>query len=242
MDMISKQSNSETKKPSLASSSEGLSILEVVFAASILALTFLYLNSVGEVNNKIIRKSHGMSGIMDIEQEIVSTVEMAAMNAVHLKQCGNWNYLQEQLNRHSDFINFEPPPGDRKTSNRFPCPSSAFGQRGFRFCQAIKPTPAYKDSNEFLKKYEVIVTGAYYFKQTPTFQSYTTCDQITPETEDLIPFSGDFFFSLMVYSKADKDNHTVLKRYRHMRLDNKFLRFVSCLYKDYPEFGYSACF
>ena len=71
----------------------GLSIIEILVARSILGITFMYIGNVTKVNSNIIRKTHGLTGLSDIEDEVAATMELAVMDAVASDQCRNMTHI-----------------------------------------------------------------------------------------------------------------------------------------------------
>lgn len=111
----------------------------------------------------------------------------------------------------------------------FPCPGDTFQERFVRLCKEVRP----RGASDFFGKYRVIVSGAYYFKRSTNLNDYINCSQIDPDdTLNMLPYGGDFFYTLMVEPRAGDTKPSYRRQYRYMRLDWKFLNFIRCLGKN----------
>lgn len=222
--------------PFLKSANRGASVLEGLVAAGILGVSLYIAMTMGSAKIEIDAKSNTLGGVLSVEDAAVSDIELMALNFIHDSNisCGNAReYLEKKMMNSNSGLKFTTLPKSIKAkmpqSIRSQCENKVVSSRqSFSFCRLLSDS---NGSHDFLKKYTVIMRGAYFYKDTPSHESYQSCNYIKSNVNSRLVLSGaDFYYEMIVVKNTEltkqKPKFTSRKRYKYLRLNKVFYDFM----------------
>lgn len=222
--------------PCFKDKNRGTSVVEGLVAAGILGVSLYIAITLGSTKVEIDAKSNALGGILGLEDAAVSDIELMALDFIHdaATVCGNGSqYFEKKMAKPASGLRFDVVSNSVKSKMpktiRKQCDDAVSSSaQSFSFCRMlIDSSGAY----DFLKKYTVVMRGAYFYKDTPSHKSYKSCSYIKSNVNSRLVLSGaDFYYEMIVVKNTEllkeKPKFSSRKRYKYLRLNKTFYDFI----------------